>query len=141
MVIVPERTTSVLAAVLNETLPLPVPLGVTPVIHASLGLAVHAHDGSLAVRPTMFDSASAPTEVLELPRMNEHAVFVRVKFAGDAAPETLALTTYMPAIPFAVTDDVAIPSESVVAEGLPRVAEAPEDGAVKVTLAMGTALP
>jgi hypothetical protein len=141
MVIVPERAASVLAAVLNETVPLPVPLGVTPVIHASLGLAVHAHDGSLAVRLTEFDSASAPTEALELASVNEHALFVRVKSAGDAAPTTLALTTYMPAVPFAVTDDVATPIEFVVVEGLPRVAEAPEDGAVKVTLAMGTALP
>jgi hypothetical protein len=68
----PVRAGPVFAATVNATLPDPVPLGVTPVIHASPVLAVHAHEGSLAVNVTEDDSPAAGTGVPGAPSMNVH---------------------------------------------------------------------
>ncbi len=80
-------------------------------------------------------------------------VFVRLKFAEPLIPEVVALTVYgPPAVVLAVNvDAVASPLELVVtthslAEGLPpeqvaNVPEAPEVGAVNVTLTPGTPVP
>jgi hypothetical protein len=68
--------------------------------------------------------------------------FVRLKFAGDAAPGTAAVTAYGPAaVEFAVNvDEVALPFASVVCVSvfvllLENVPLAPDAGAVKVTVA------
>ena len=67
-------------------------------------------------------------------------MFVRLKFAVDVTPDTVAVTVYgPPAVAFAVNvGDVATPFESVVAvavaDPLPKVPLAPVDGAVNVTV-------
>jgi hypothetical protein len=72
---------------------------------------------------------------------------VRLKFAGFVTPLTLAVTVYgPPAVVLAVkVDEVAMPLEFVVAvvvvEELANVPEAPEPGAVKVTVTPGTPSP
>ena len=80
-------------------------------------------------------------------------VLVRLKFAEPLTPVVVALTVYgPPTVALAVNvDAVARPLELVVtthslAEGLPpeqvaNVPEAPEVGAVKVTLTPGTPVP
>lgn len=63
--------------------------------------------------------------------------FVREKFAGEATPETDAVTVYEPAVLFAVKDvEVATPAAFVSAVFTPpaNVPLAPMPGAVKVTV-------
>jgi hypothetical protein len=60
------RDGPLVAATVNATLPDPVPPGVTPVIHASLELAVHAHEGPLSVMPTLSEPPAAVAVVLGL---------------------------------------------------------------------------
>jgi hypothetical protein len=70
-------------------------------------------------------------------------VFVRLKLAGALTPEALAVTTYDPACPFAVSAGaVASPFVFVTATAVadpPNAAPAPVPGAVNVTLTPLTA--
>jgi hypothetical protein len=73
----------------------------------------------------------------------EAALFVRLNVAGVATPATVALTVYVPAVPFAVnTAEVATPFAFVVAVLTPlaNVPLAPVLGAVKVTVTPLTGL-
>jgi hypothetical protein len=63
---VPTRDAPAFAATVKATVPDPVPPGVTPVIHASLELAVHAHEGPLSVMPTLLEPPAAVAVVLGL---------------------------------------------------------------------------
>ena len=71
------------------------------------------------------------------------ARFVREKLAGEATPETEAVTAYVPEVPLAVkTADIATPRPLVVAVVTPpaSVPLAPLPGAVNVTVAPLTGL-
>jgi hypothetical protein len=69
------------------------------------------------------------------------AVFVRVNFAVDDRPTTLATTLYVPAIVLAVASMVAMPVALVIAVVALNPADAPEEGATKVTVTFGSTVP
>lgn len=72
------------------------------------------------------------------------AVFDKEKLAVAVTPETEAVTVYDPAVEFAVPVTVATPVAPVTTVAVaepPKVALAPEDGAVKVTVAPDTGFP
>ena len=72
------------------------------------------------------------------------AVLVRLKVTGVAMPATVALTVNAPIVPFALMiGAVATPEAfvtAVVDAAAPKVPEAPEPGAVNVTVAPDTGL-
>jgi hypothetical protein len=90
---------------------------------------------------------AVPTAVLCVPPLATltfdaaPAVFVRLNVADVVPPETLAVTLYAPTMELAVAVTLATPEEFVIAVGLERVALAPDDGGVNVTVAPLTGLP
>jgi hypothetical protein len=59
---------------------------------------------------------------------------VKAKLAAGVTPATEAVTTYEPTTELAVAVTLACPFASVVAAVADRFADAPEEGAVKVTV-------
>ena len=72
MVMVPLRAAPVLADTEKFTVPEPVPLAVTPLIHGVVVEAVHGHAAFDMVTLAEEDPAVAATLVLELGRLPEH---------------------------------------------------------------------
>lgn len=87
-----------------------------------------------------------PEPVPSRTTVTDTGLFVRAKFAG-VAPVTEPTTLYAPAVVLAVNvDDVAMPlafvvSLSVARRELLKVPEAPEEGAVNLTVTPESALP
>src|ERR1700683_2824074 len=89
-------------------------------------------------------TSSPGGDVCNVTAVSVRAVLFRRKPTELATPATDAVTVYVPAVPFAVkTGAVATPCALVVAAALelpPNLPEAPPEGAVKVTVALGSGL-
>jgi hypothetical protein len=96
-----------------------------------------------ALRPLEYIAPTVPpgSEVVVI---TNGATLVSENVAGVATPVTVAFTEYEPTVPFAVKAVVAIPEASVVTVTvfvLPgKIALAPDEGAVNVTLTPGNGL-